>query len=55
MSDLFSNPWFYIIIAVSIIVGNISLLKYTAHMKFPNQKKNENKKSDEKDNHDSEK
>lgn len=46
MSDLFSNPWFYIIIALSVVSGNIMLLKYTANMKFP-QKKDNNKSTND--------
>ncbi|WP_139070926.1 DUF2897 family protein, partial [Vibrio breoganii] len=31
--DLLFNPWVIITIVVSVIVGNIAALKYTANMK----------------------
>ncbi|MEZ9710376.1 hypothetical protein BCT06_00595 [Vibrio breoganii] len=31
--DLLFNPWVIIIIVVSVVVGNIAALKYTANMK----------------------
>ncbi|CAH1538322.1 DUF2897 family protein [Vibrio owensii] len=34
MIELLTNPWVIIIIVVSIVVGNIAALKYTAKMKF---------------------
>lgn len=43
MIELLSNPWVLGIIFISIIVGNIAMLKYTANMKMPNSKKNDSK------------
>lgn len=37
--EILTNPWIIIIIAVSVIVGNIAALKYTAKMKFERVKK----------------
>ncbi|MDA0149306.1 DUF2897 family protein [Vibrio sp. LaRot3] len=37
--DLLMNPWVIIIIVVSVIVGNIMVLKYTANMKFGQMQK----------------
>ena len=34
MIEILTNPWVIIIIVVSIVVGNIAALKYTAKMKF---------------------
>ncbi|CAH1545316.1 MULTISPECIES: DUF2897 family protein [Vibrio] len=34
MIELLTNPWVIIIIVLSIVVGNIAALKYTAKMKF---------------------
>lgn len=32
--DLLTNPWVIIFIVLSVIIGNIAALKYTAKMKF---------------------
>ncbi|WP_260259612.1 DUF2897 family protein [Vibrio intestinalis] len=37
--DLLTNPWVIIAIVLSVIVGNIMALKYTANMKFGQMKK----------------
>ncbi|BFN30567.1 DUF2897 family protein [Vibrio harveyi] len=34
MIEILTNPWVIIIIVLSIVVGNIAALKYTAKMKF---------------------
>ncbi|MGD1506191.1 DUF2897 family protein [Vibrio harveyi] len=34
MIEILTNPWVIIIIVLSIVVGNIVALKYTAKMKF---------------------
>ncbi len=39
MIEFLFNPWVISFIVVSIIVGNIAALKYTANMKFCQQKK----------------
>ncbi len=39
MIEFLFNPWVISFIVVSIIVGNIAALKYTANMKFGQQKK----------------
>lgn len=43
MIDFLLNPWVISIIILSVIVGNIAALKYTANMKFGQTDK---KKSD---------
>lgn len=35
MIEFLTNPWVISIIVVSVIVGNIAAIKYTANMKFP--------------------
>ena len=37
--ELLTNPWVIIVIVLSVIVGNIAALKYTANMKFKRQEK----------------
>lgn len=37
--DLLTNPWIIIAIVLSVIVGNIMALKYTAKMKFDHKLK----------------
>jgi len=32
--DLLTNPWVIIVIVLSVVIGNIAALKYTANMKF---------------------
>lgn len=39
MLDLLTNPWVIIVIVLSVIIGNIAALKYTAKMKFGQVKK----------------
>ncbi|NVC93664.1 DUF2897 family protein [Vibrio natriegens] len=34
MIELLTNPWVIIIVVLSVIIGNIAALKYTAKMKF---------------------
>ncbi|NLS13208.1 DUF2897 family protein [Vibrio sp. SM6] len=31
MIEFLTNPWIIIVIVVSVVIGNIALLKYTAH------------------------
>lgn len=38
--DLLTNPWVIIFIVLSVVIGNIAALKYTANMKFGQKKKN---------------
>ncbi len=40
MIEILSNPWVLGTIFISIIIGNIAVLKYTANMKMPNSKNN---------------
>lgn len=37
--DLLTNPWVIIVIVLSVIIGNIAALKYTANMKFERREK----------------
>lgn len=39
MVDFLLNPWVISIIVLSVVVGNIAALKYTANMKFGQQSK----------------
>ncbi|WP_172953572.1 DUF2897 family protein [Vibrio salilacus] len=32
--DFLTNPWVIIAIVLSVVIGNIAALKYTANMKF---------------------
>ncbi|WP_156309835.1 DUF2897 family protein [Vibrio nereis] len=34
MMEWLTNPWVIIVIVLSVIIGNIAALKYTAKMKF---------------------
>lgn len=34
MIELLTNPWVIIVVVLSVIIGNIAALKYTAKMKF---------------------
>ncbi len=34
MIELLTNPWVIIIVVLSVVIGNIAALKYTANMKF---------------------
>ncbi|ELA9068947.1 DUF2897 family protein [Vibrio parahaemolyticus] len=34
MIEFLTNPWVIIIVVLSVIIGNIAALKYTAKMKF---------------------
>lgn len=47
--DLLTNPWVIIAIVLSVIVGNIMALKYTAKMKFGQTSKREHKNNNAKD------
>nr|WP_321282154.1 DUF2897 family protein [uncultured Vibrio sp.] len=44
MIELLTNPWVIIIVVLSVIIGNIAALKYTAKMKFDQMDKS--RKSD---------
>ncbi len=33
MIELLTNPWVIIIVVLSVVIGNIAALKYTANMK----------------------
>ncbi|MCG9575567.1 DUF2897 family protein [Vibrio tubiashii] len=37
--DLLTNPWVIIVIVLSVVIGNIAALKYTANMKFGQSEK----------------
>jgi len=39
MIEFLFNPWVISFVVVSVIVGNIAALKYTANMKFGQQQK----------------
>lgn len=51
MSDIFFNPWFLSLIFLSVIIGNIAALKYTANMKMPktNKPKQDDKEKNQND------
>ncbi|MFC1236122.1 DUF2897 family protein [Vibrio sp. F74] len=51
MIDFLLNPWVISIIILSVVVGNIAALKYTANMKFgqPDKKKSDLDKLNELD------
>ncbi|MGR5235542.1 DUF2897 family protein [Vibrio alfacsensis] len=34
MLELITNPWVIIIVVLSVVIGNIAALKYTANMKL---------------------
>ncbi|EGQ7905262.1 DUF2897 family protein [Vibrio alginolyticus] len=34
MIEILTNPWVIIIVVLSVVIGNIAALKYTAKMKF---------------------
>ncbi len=34
MIEFLTNPWVIIIVVLSVVIGNIAALKYTANMKF---------------------
>jgi len=36
--EFLTNPWVICIIVVSVVIGNIAALKYTANMKFGQNK-----------------
>lgn len=44
--ELLTNPWVIIFIVLSVIIGNIAALKYTANMKFGQTKKKSQPSSD---------
>ncbi len=39
MIEFLFNPWVISIVIVSVVIGNIAALKYTANMKYGQQKK----------------
>ncbi|WP_159738741.1 DUF2897 family protein [Vibrio atypicus] len=48
--ELLTNPWVIIVIVLSVIIGNIAALKYTAKMKFgPMTKKPEDEQEKSKE------
>jgi hypothetical protein len=49
MNDILLNPWFLGLIFLSIIIGNIAVLKYTANMKMPKKYKQKQDDKDQKD------
>ncbi|CAM3584555.1 DUF2897 family protein [Vibrio sp. Of14-4] len=44
--DLLTNPWVIIVIVLSVVIGNIAALKYTAKMKFGQMEKKESPQED---------
>ncbi|MFW7523900.1 DUF2897 family protein [Vibrio ostreicida] len=48
--ELLTNPWVIIVIVLSVVIGNIMALKYTAKMKFGQT--DEKKNPQDRDNHD---
>lgn len=36
--EFLTNPWVISIIVISVVIGNIAALKYTANMKWPKNK-----------------
>lgn len=44
--EFLTNPWVISIIVVSVVVGNIAALKYTANMKFGPLEPSKREKSD---------
>lgn len=47
--ELLTNPWVIIIIVLSVIIGNIMALKYTAKMKLGQRDKNRSSNMDKAD------
>ncbi|KOO14113.1 hypothetical protein AKJ18_14245 [Vibrio xuii] len=48
--DFLTNPWVIIVIVLSVVIGNIAALKYTANMKFgPMTQKPDETTTDKKD------
>lgn len=45
--DLLTNPWVIIVIVLSVVIGNIAALKYTANMKFGQSEKKPQSDSDD--------
>lgn len=45
--DLLTNPWVIIVIVLSVVIGNIAALKYTANMKFGQNEKKPHSDSDD--------
>lgn len=39
MIEFLFNPWVISIIIISVVIGNIAALKYTANMKYGQEKK----------------
>ncbi|GEM74127.1 DUF2897 family protein [Vibrio sagamiensis] len=46
MIELLTNPWVIIIVVLSVVIGNIAALKYTAKMKFDHMDKSREDKLD---------
>ncbi|MCL9776069.1 DUF2897 family protein [Vibrio methylphosphonaticus] len=49
MIEWLFNPWVIIIVVLAVVFGNIAALKYTANMKFDNQKNTAKKRKYELD------
>ncbi|WP_367986970.1 DUF2897 family protein [Vibrio sp. NTOU-M3] len=47
MIELLTNPWVIIVIVLSVLIGNIAALKYTAKLKFPLKKPDQTSSSTE--------
>ena len=45
--EFLTNPWVIIIIVLSVVIGNIAALKYTAKMKFGQPDKTTKKDDDQ--------
>lgn len=49
--EFLTNPWVIIIVVLSVVIGNIAALKYTANMKFGQMdKKRKNETPSEEEN-----
>ncbi len=46
MIEILTNPWVIIIVVLSVVIGNIAALKYTAKMKFDQTDKSRKKDLD---------
>lgn len=47
--EFLTNPWVIIVIVLSVIIGNIAALKYTAKMKFGPMTQKPDEKADRKE------
>ncbi|MFY2508005.1 DUF2897 family protein [Vibrio pectenicida] len=45
--EFLTNPWVIIVIVLSVVIGNIAALKYTAKMKFGQPDKTTKKDDDQ--------